>query len=100
MVGFPSLRTARTGLFEHPIVGHSRALAPELDSLACNPDLVAAAVVLSAVDAERVFVDAPSADLFSPHRVADQRAVALIEVAPVHIVGHFHAGDLSANLAA
>ena len=46
---------------QYPLHGQARALAPELDVFPGQPDLVAAAVVLSAIDAQLVLLNVPFA---------------------------------------
>ena len=49
-------------------------------------------------DAERVLLDPPLAGPLAAHRAARQAAVALVESAPVDLVGHLHPGELGADL--
>src|SRR5215208_2823280 len=86
------------GLLEHTFQGQRRAFAPQLNLLARQPNLVTTSVILAAINTELVLEHAPFADRLVPHGVACERAVALEDIAPVHLVSDLHAGNFRYDL--
>src|SRR5439155_16358719 len=77
-----------------------KTFAPQLDLFSGEPDVVTFRYRLFfELDAELVLLDSPFAGSFATHGGTHHRSIALIEVAPVHVVRQFHAGELGTDLA-
>src|SRR6266568_2132392 len=90
--------STHTLLLKHALKRQTCTFSPQLNFLPRQPNLVAAAVVLSTIDAELVLLYMPFSGVLAAHGVAGERAVCRKDVGPMHLVGDFHPGDLGPDL--
>src|SRR5204862_1684635 len=73
--------------------------APQLDLFSGDPYIVTFRNrIFLEFDTELVLFDSPFAGSLATHGSTHDRSISLIEVAPVHVIRQFHAGELGANL--
>src|SRR5262249_31959922 len=69
-----------------------QTFAPQLELFSRKPHVVTARYRLFLkLDAELIVFDPPFAGSLAPHGSTHHRSIALIEIAPVHVVRQFHA---------
>lgn len=66
-----------------------------------KPDFIASASEVSpAIKAELIVLNAPFSAGLAAHLIGDEDAARLIEIVPMHLIGHFHASKSSLDLRA
>src|SRR5467141_1998363 len=75
---------------QHAFQGEVRTRTSQFDLFSREPHFVTALLLLPAIETKLVLLNAPLADRLEPHRIGSERAVGVIDVAPMHLIGHFH----------
>src|SRR5712691_5282918 len=75
---------------QHAFQREVRARTSQLDLFSREPHVVTALLLLPAIETKLVLLNAPLADRLAPHRIGSERTVGLVDVAPMHLIGHFH----------
>src|SRR6266568_1413643 len=97
-----SAQSATVGTpLQHAFQRQPQSSGSQLHVVAGEPDLVTSFVSpTSEFETELILVDQPFAESLAAHGVASERAVALVNIAPVHLVRDLHSGELGADLRA
>src|SRR5260370_4437970 len=89
---------ANSWCLENTFKGQSQSGRLHLDALARERNFVTTIIRFLEIKAEFVLLDCPFADFLRSHRIASQRAIAVVNVAPMHLVSELHPGELRADL--